>query len=754
MPILTFLAGGGSSIGSPINIVGSVPTAAALPAGAKLGESYVSLLDNHVHTSDGKGKWFDLGPITGPQGSPGPRGLKGDPGVPGSTGATGAQGPTGPQGPAGRTGGPGPQGNPGPQGAPGLPGPAGPTGPAGPSGPTGAQGVKGEPGQTVIIDHAVASTADLPAVPYKQPSIYLVTAGQRVYMFDPTSPAASRGVSGMADGWVDLGSYSAAGPQGPTGPAGRDGRDGVVGPAGPANALAIGSVTRGLTPSATITGAPPAQTLSLVLPQGDAGPSGAAAFIAGHVAAAGALPPGPWQPGALYLTDSDGHLWGWDSANNRPVDGGSIRGPAGDTLKIGGTVASADLLPTSPAALTVILDTASKGLWVFDPSNASASTGPAAAAAGITAAAAPAGWVFLGSVQGPKGDAGPAGSAALPLVADDASRPASPADGLAILNLSRNAIEVWEQSNRRWVTLAAVADGNTDGDYAVWDAATSTWRPQAPLDLSMYATVTDLGDYQPVVDMDQYARLDGDTFTGPVAFQDTVEAQTPNAPAEVATKDYVDQAIAPLSTPLDLKPHVANAAALPTTGNSDGDMRITVDDGKTHVWHGGVWTNIGAQPAGVVPVIADDSGWPAAPPDGKLVYNQARRQLQVFNQATGAWQTTGAPVVVAQASDLNSLAPTTQGSLAYVQATRQLYVLGLGTGGNPVWSPVAPAKLSDISDVSNTAPTAGQVLAWDAANSGWAPADAFNVFPIQVVTKAAFNSLGAKPSNVVYVISG
>lgn len=43
---------------------------------------------------------------------------------------------------------------------------------------------------------------------------------------------------------------------------------------GPVNTLSIGSVTSGVTPSATITGSAPAQTLNLVLPKGDTGSQG------------------------------------------------------------------------------------------------------------------------------------------------------------------------------------------------------------------------------------------------------------------------------------------------------------------------------------------------------------------------------------------------------------------------------------------------------------------------------------------------
>jgi hypothetical protein len=49
---------------------------------------------------------------------------------------------------------------------------------------------------------------------------------------------------------------------------------GPTGATGPANTLAIGSVTSGATPSATIIGSAPSQTLNLVLPKGDTGSQG------------------------------------------------------------------------------------------------------------------------------------------------------------------------------------------------------------------------------------------------------------------------------------------------------------------------------------------------------------------------------------------------------------------------------------------------------------------------------------------------
>ena len=87
----------------------------------------------------------------------------------------------------------------------------------------------------------------------------------------------------------DTGNTGAVGPQGPTGPKGDTGNTGAVGPqgptgpkgdkgatgnTGPANSLSIGSVTGGVSASATITGSAPSQTLNLVLPKGDKGDTG------------------------------------------------------------------------------------------------------------------------------------------------------------------------------------------------------------------------------------------------------------------------------------------------------------------------------------------------------------------------------------------------------------------------------------------------------------------------------------------------
>lgn len=109
--------------GTSINILGTKPTVADLPAtGNTVGDLWVidqsgggaTAGDGYVWT-DG-GAWLNIGPLRGPQGiqgiqgAQGPAGADGVDGVDGTDGADGAPGPTGPQGPQGIQGPTGPSG--------------------------------------------------------------------------------------------------------------------------------------------------------------------------------------------------------------------------------------------------------------------------------------------------------------------------------------------------------------------------------------------------------------------------------------------------------------------------------------------------------------------------------------------------------------------------------------------------------------------------------------------------------------------
>jgi len=180
--------------GQSVTIVGSVPTAANLPATANPGDGYITEDTGHLWVWSGS-TWNDVGNVTGPAGPAGPQGATG------AAGATGPAGPTGPQGPQGiqgATGATGLQGDPGPTGQTGAQGPAGPAGATGATGATGAQGATGAAG---------------PAGPQGD-------AG-------PTGATGPQGPTGST------GATGATGPTGLTGPQGAQGQQGVAGPAGP-----------------------------------------------------------------------------------------------------------------------------------------------------------------------------------------------------------------------------------------------------------------------------------------------------------------------------------------------------------------------------------------------------------------------------------------------------------------------------------------------------------------------------------------
>jgi hypothetical protein len=79
-------------------------------------------------------------------------------------------------------------------------------------------------------------------------------------------PQGEQGVQGEVGPQGIQGIQGEVGPQGPQGIQGDTGPQGIQGPTGPANSLSIGTVTTGLSASATITGTAPTQTLNLTLP--------------------------------------------------------------------------------------------------------------------------------------------------------------------------------------------------------------------------------------------------------------------------------------------------------------------------------------------------------------------------------------------------------------------------------------------------------------------------------------------------------
>ncbi|WP_143861458.1 hypothetical protein [Nocardia amikacinitolerans] len=118
--------------------------------------------------------------------------------------------------------------------------------------------VRGERGEGLQIDRQVATYGDLPATPPEGDGAqYVVVADRLLYVYR------------TGDGWMPNGQgVVIRGPQGDEGP---------IGDTGPANSLSIGTVTTGApgsAASASITGTPPSQVLSMTIPRGDVGPAG------------------------------------------------------------------------------------------------------------------------------------------------------------------------------------------------------------------------------------------------------------------------------------------------------------------------------------------------------------------------------------------------------------------------------------------------------------------------------------------------
>ena len=162
---------------------------------------------------------------------------------------------------------------PGPQGTQGPTGNAGPQGPTGPIGLTGPTGDAGLPAPIFSPNGVLASSAGLPALPNTLDAWITQDAGQ-LWVYDPTSPAASTGASGTTGatgGWVEFGTLQGpAGVTGATGPigigvTGFTGSQGITGHTGPAGA-------NGATGATGHTG--PAGTNGITGPTGPSGANG------------------------------------------------------------------------------------------------------------------------------------------------------------------------------------------------------------------------------------------------------------------------------------------------------------------------------------------------------------------------------------------------------------------------------------------------------------------------------------------------
>lgn len=158
---------------------------------------------------------------------------------------------------------------------------------------------------------------------------------------------------------------------------------GSIGATGPSNTLAIGTVTSAASPSATITGASPSQTLNLILPKGDKGDTGntgpANTLTIGTVTtgAADATITGTAPAQVLNLVLPQG-IQGLQGIQGPMGDTGPV-GPA-NTLTIGtvssGASPSATITGTAPnQVLNLVLEKGDTGAAGLDGSAATITVG-------------------------------------------------------------------------------------------------------------------------------------------------------------------------------------------------------------------------------------------------------------------------------------------------------------------------------------------------------------------------------------------
>jgi hypothetical protein len=400
--------------------------------------------------------------------------------VPGPPGPAGPQGTIGPRGPQG------PQGNSGPQGPQGAKGdPSTVPGPQGVPGPVGPQGAAGQNGQSIHITSGQADAATIQALPSpKQMDAHIAVDTGHLWVYEGTS-------------WVDVGNVT--GPKGDTGPQGAQGAQGPRGVPGADSTVAGPQGAKG--------------------DQGDPGARGAQgvgiSFLT-EVADRGQLPTtAPANSIALSQNDfsinwtQDGKNWtivgflrvqvvSGSQGPIGPIGPAGPQGPPGQTLQVKGVVKDAPSLPPTPPPLQVMVDQATHSMWIYDPSSSQAVTGPAAAAPGYVGA--PAGWVDMGIIQGPKGDKGDPGLqngtmtgqflswdqtvkqwvAHLPVLTDMIDV-AIHTDGT-----SNGGIPFWNETQRVWdvrkpkfADMAGFTSGRApvEGDALTWNAQQGTWVP-------------------------------------------------------------------------------------------------------------------------------------------------------------------------------------------------------------------------------------------------------------------------------------
>ena len=259
----------------------------------------------------------------------------------------------------------------------------------------------------------------------------------------PTSqvpgPTGERGATG------EQGSTGAAstvtGPRGETGPSGPTGF-GATGHTGPATSLTIGQVSSGGTPSATLTGPPGAQVLSLVLARGATGSPGAPGST-GPIAglAIGNVTDGGSAGASIYPDGLGGYL----------LDVTLPRGPTGAASNVTGpTGAAGELGPAGPSV-----------------------TGPTGAASTVPGPTGPAGAGGGGSFSWASVPSGPTGAGSAGSIAYDS---AYFYVATATNTWRRAALSTWSLFRAIPIMTSATAPSGTASASAILGAGLEAWH--------------------------------------------------------------------------------------------------------------------------------------------------------------------------------------------------------------------------------------------------------------------------------------
>lgn len=240
-------------------------------------------------------------------------------------------------------------------------------------------------------------------------------------------------------------------------------------------------------------------------------------------------------------------------------------------------------------------------------------------------------------------------------------------------------------------TNAARATADSDGN-----TITTTYVPvsQYNVDKSTFATTSSVNDA-----LSDYMPLSGGSFSGPITVQNPTSGSNP------ATKQYVDSAVASV---YKYKGNVASQSALPSSGNTVGDVWNVQDTGNNYAWTGTEWDSL----AGAV----DLSGYltQSTAASTYLTKTDASSTYLTKSNATNTYLTKAtASTTYATSASLSNYLTTSNASKTYLTksgASSTYAPLASPTfSGTPKIGTNAIATTNQIPDVSSFITSSGSI---------------------------------------------